>query len=229
MVYTADSLTTYHFNKFINENKEKFFSAKKRAPHRPPIEKALAEEFAEFFTVIINQNGLIISVLNHTDSGAVQKWLDPSSINATKIAMAYHKTEAHQSHENDYAYNSDVYGESEATYHCGQRSILRVCILLYGETHNSQCVNALVAEYENKYNLKSICGVEMKKVIEEAPTLSSYDVPNCYVGNIFYDEKEGIVEGQHNYERTHKTSTSSRNPNQLGDHERETHQRCQCQ
>eukprot|EP01084_Bolivina_argentea_P280385 479499_1 len=189
-----------------------------------PIEKALAEEFAELLTIIINQSGIIISVINNNDTNSIKKWLDPSSINATKIAMKYecnedieqkndgieyhnkalndykrmelNDKEKEAMHENDYAYNPDL--ENDLTSHCGQRSILRVCILLYNDKHNSEYINNLVEKYENKYNLKSICGVEMRKVIDKAPTNASEDCPNCYVGNIFYDENDGIVEGQDN-------------------------------
>ncbi len=36
----------------------------------------------------------------------------------------------------------------------------------------------------------------MRKVIHKAPTNSSEDCPNCYVGNVLYDGNNGIVEGQ---------------------------------
>merc|ERR1712154_391884 len=77
-----------------------------------------------------------------------------------------------------------------------QRSVLRVCLLLYGEQQTSQDINKLVEQYENKYNLQSLCGVEMKKVSDKPPKNVSEDVPNCYVGNIFYDENDGIITGQ---------------------------------
>merc|ERR1712129_110054 len=57
-------------------------------------------------------------------------------------------------------------------------------------------VNDVVTEYENKYNLKSLCGVEMKKVRAKPPVNMDEQRPNCYVGNIFFDEDDGIIEGQ---------------------------------
>ena len=185
------------------------------------IQKAVAEEFAECVTLNINQSGVIISVAYYGDDDKISKWLNPESINATKIGrkymkkereyydimgMKYHnpalnekydkeeKEEAEEEvmHENDYAYNPDL--ESEVSFN---RSVLRVCVLLYdGEMESSERVNALVEEYEKKYNLKSLCGVEMKRVSEKPPVNKSEDCPHCYVGNIFFDEEDGIIEGQ---------------------------------
>merc|ERR1712228_769912 len=183
------------------------------------IQKAIAEEFAECVTLNINQSGVIISVAHYGDDESIKKWLDPQSINATKIGrkykkkevqydilgMKYHNPELNKNkselligreqeamHENDYAYNPDL--ESEVSYN---RSVLRVCVLLYnGEMESSERVNELITKYESKYNLKSLCGVEMKKVSQKPPKNMSEDCPNCYVGNIFFDENDGIIEGQ---------------------------------
>lgn len=93
-------------------------------------------------------------------------------------------------HENDYAYNPDL--ESELS---SNRSVLRVCLLLYnGEVHDSDMVNMMVEQYETKYDLRSICGVSVTQVSDKPHSNESF--PNCFTGNIFYDAKDGIVEGQ---------------------------------
>ena len=51
------------------------------------VEKALAEEFAECLTAVTMDVGVIISVSDYNDDAATRKWLDPQSINATKIGM----------------------------------------------------------------------------------------------------------------------------------------------
>lgn len=51
------------------------------------VEKALAEEFAECLTAVTKDAGVIISVSDYKDDDAIRKWLDPQSINATKIGM----------------------------------------------------------------------------------------------------------------------------------------------
>ena len=169
------------------------------------IEKALAEQFAELLTIITNESGVIISVLNYNDHKLIQKWLDPSSINATKSNDDDDKKEDNNNKDKDkdndddeeiedYAYNPH---ENEYELSSSHRTILRVCILLYSsEIHSHEIVNDLVSKYENKFNLKSICGVEMKKVSDKPSKSISDNVPNCYVGNIFYDETDGIVQGQ---------------------------------
>jgi len=199
------------------------------------VDKVLAEQFAECLSCVTNESGVIITVIAHDEEASIKKWLDPRSINATKIAttvkhgasqeneekVAYHnralneydvgkkkrgklvklKTKQTESmhlsmHENDYAYNPTM--DDDLDDLSSQRSVLRVCIVLYeGEKHSYETINRLVESYSHKYNLKNICGVEMKKVSQKPSSSDSFtDVPHCYVGNIFYDHQDGVVEGQ---------------------------------
>lgn len=157
--------------------------------HLDGIEKALAEQFAEYLTFGFRSDGLIISVINNNDERNIAKFLDPSSIGATKKTEQYDVEQQYMNNNND---------DGDELMHTSHRTILRVCILLYSSNiHSTQMINDLVENYEKKYNLKSISGVELTKVTNKPQSKNHpQDIPNCYVGNIFHETDSGIVQGQ---------------------------------
>ena len=62
-----------------------------------------------------------------------------------------------------------------------------------------QMINNLVEVYEKKYNLKSICGVELTQSTDKPKIQNNgngNNIPFCYIASIFYDNDNGIVQGQ---------------------------------
>mmetsp|Transcript_28556 Transcript_28556/g.25217 ORF Transcript_28556/g.25217 Transcript_28556/m.25217 type:complete len:230 (+) Transcript_28556:1-690(+) len=159
--------------------------------HLDGIDPAVAEQFAECLTFGFRSDGLIISVINNNDEKSIKKFLDPSSIGATKKTEQYNVEQQYDNNNND---------DGDELSHTTHRTILRVCILLYSSNnHSMQMINDLVETYEKKYNLKTICGVELTKVTNKPQSKTTDDgTPFCYVGTIFYDNdtSDGIVEGQ---------------------------------